>query len=61
MELELFAPIGRTFQNTNPIFRRRISSFRNMARPSEQSFINVWSEWIMNWTDVGACCDAQMQ
>jgi glutathione S-transferase len=24
MELELFAPIGRTFQNTNPIFQRRI-------------------------------------
>ena len=24
MELELFAPIGRTFQNTNPIFQSRI-------------------------------------
>jgi hypothetical protein len=27
MELELFAPIGRTFQNTNPIFQRRIKQF----------------------------------
>ena len=27
MELELFAPISRTFQNTNPIFQRRIKQF----------------------------------
>ena len=27
MELELLAPIGRTFQNTNPIFQRRIKQF----------------------------------
>ena len=27
MELELFAPIARTFQNTNPIFQRRIKQF----------------------------------
>jgi hypothetical protein len=27
MELELFGPIGRTFQNTNPIFQRRIKQF----------------------------------
>jgi glutathione S-transferase len=27
MELELFAPIGRTFQNTNPIFQKRIKQF----------------------------------
>ena len=27
MELELFAPIGRTFQNTNPIFQTRIKQF----------------------------------
>jgi glutathione S-transferase len=28
MELELFAPISRTFQNTNPIFQRRIKQFQ---------------------------------
>ena len=27
MELELFAPIARTFQNTNPIFQRGIKQF----------------------------------
>jgi glutathione S-transferase len=27
MELELFAPISRTFQNTSPIFQRRIKQF----------------------------------
>jgi glutathione S-transferase len=27
MELELFAPISRTFQNTNPIFQKRIKQF----------------------------------
>jgi glutathione S-transferase len=27
MELELLGPIGRTFQNTNPIFQRRIKQF----------------------------------
>jgi glutathione S-transferase len=27
MELELFAPIARTFQNTNPIFQKRIKQF----------------------------------
>jgi glutathione S-transferase len=27
MELELFGPIARTFQNTNPIFQRRIKQF----------------------------------
>jgi glutathione S-transferase len=27
MELELFAPISRTFQNTNPIFKSRIKQF----------------------------------
>jgi glutathione S-transferase len=27
MELELLGPIGRTFQNTNPIFQRRINQF----------------------------------
>jgi len=27
MELELFAPIARTFQNTNPIFQRRVKQF----------------------------------
>ena len=27
MELELFAPIGRTVQNTNPIFQRRFKQF----------------------------------
>jgi glutathione S-transferase len=27
MELELFAPIARTFQNTNPIFQTRIKQF----------------------------------
>jgi glutathione S-transferase len=27
MELELFAPISRTFQNTNPILQRRIKQF----------------------------------
>jgi glutathione S-transferase len=54
MELELFAPIGRTFQNTNPIFQRRIKQFPEYGGPSEQSFINVWSEWIMNWTDMSS-------
>src|SRR6201987_6253171 len=28
MELELFAPISRTFQNTNPIFQKRIKQFQ---------------------------------
>jgi len=27
MELELFAPIARTIQNTNPIFQRRFKQF----------------------------------
>jgi glutathione S-transferase len=27
MELELFGPISRTFQNTNPIFQKRIMQF----------------------------------
>jgi glutathione S-transferase len=27
MELELFAPIARTFQNTNPIFQSRFRQF----------------------------------
>jgi glutathione S-transferase len=27
MELELFAPIARTFQNTSPIFQKRIKQF----------------------------------
>ena len=51
MELESFAPIGRTFQIPTRSFKSASSSFENMARPSEQSFINVWSEWTMNWTD----------
>ena len=28
MELELFAPISRTFQNTNPLFQKRIKQFQ---------------------------------
>jgi glutathione S-transferase len=28
MELELFAPISRTFQNTSPIFQKRIKQFQ---------------------------------
>ena len=28
MELELFAPIARTFQNTNPLFQKRIKQFQ---------------------------------
>ena len=27
MELELFAPVGRTIQNTHPIFQRRFKQF----------------------------------
>jgi hypothetical protein len=41
MELELFAPIARAVQNTNPIFQGRLSSSLNMARRGEQPFISV--------------------
>jgi glutathione S-transferase len=51
MELELLGPIGRTFQNTNPIFQRLLVSFQNMERRSERLFTSASNEWIANWTD----------
>jgi hypothetical protein len=54
MELELFAPISPTFQNTNPIIQKLIKQFQEYARRSEQSFISVLNERKMNWTDMSS-------
>jgi hypothetical protein len=35
-------------------FKGVLSSFRNMARRSERSFLNASNEWITNWTDMSS-------
>ena len=54
MELELFAPIARTIQNTNPIFQRRFKQFPEYGEAQRAVVYQASNEWIMNWTDVSS-------
>jgi glutathione S-transferase len=48
MELELFAQSHARFKIPVRFFKSVLSSFKNMARRSERSFISVSNEWITN-------------
>jgi glutathione S-transferase len=45
MELTLFAPIGRAFQNTNPMFASRIKQFKDYGT-AQREFVTQQLGWL---------------
>ena len=54
MELELFAPIARTGQNTSPIFQRRFRQFPEYGEAQRAVVYQRLDGWIRNWTDMSS-------